>query len=239
MNDTPIFFDMDRKVLVSSRDVSRPLPDDEIPWFSTRYPVKVTLQAVSKGYPAIVGQQPIKVSLTRGTTKYCDLWAISGANPWFVVPSLAVTPGPLRIELRDGLDNVILQFDTMCIDSVPENPAEIPTIFSNPTSVRVRDEGERVIRQPMNRTIRLQRDASLFLVDDINDGVSSWTIRLDFGSLCLDHYYSCNRILVKAPGALSVSCGDALLNTDSLPQGWTEGRVTVLPDSTTKIDFTI
>ena len=146
MSDSPLFFDMDRKILVNSRDVNSPLPDEEVPWFSTRYPVKVTLQAISKGYPAIVGQQPIKVSLTRGTTKYCDLWAISGQNPWFVVPSLAVTPGPLRVELRDGLDNVILQFDTMCIDSIPENPAEIPTIFSNPTSVRIKDEGERIIR---------------------------------------------------------------------------------------------
>lgn len=239
MNDTPVFFDMDRKILVSSRDPKLPLPDEEIPWFSTRYPVKVTLQAISKGIPAVVGQQPIRVSLTRGTTKYCDLWAVSGLNPWFVVPSLAVTPGPLRVELRDGLDNVILQFDTTCVDAVPENPGDIPTVFSNPTSVRVRDEGERIIRQPMNRTIRLQRDASLFIVDDINDGVSEWTIRLDFGSLCLDHYYSCNRLLVKAPGQLNVICHDAVVNTNTLAQGWTEGRVTVLPDSTTKIDFLI
>lgn len=239
MNDTPIFFDMDRHILVSSRDPGKPLPDSEVPWFSTRYPVKVTLQAISKGMPAVVGQQPIRVSLSRGTTKYCDLWAISGYNPWFVVPSLAVTPGPLRVELRDGLDNVLLQFDTMCLDQVPENPAEIPTVFSNPTSVRVRDEGERVIRQPMNRVIRLQRDAALFIVDDINDGVTKWTIRLDFGSLCLDHYYGCNRLLVKAPGSLDLACQDAELGVQQLRQGWTEGRITVLPDATTKIDFII
>ena len=91
----------------------------------------------------------------------------------------------------------------------------------------------------MNRFIRLQRDASLFIVDDINDGVTGWTIRLDFGSLVLDHYYSCNRILVKAPDSLNIVCPDAEISADTLPAGWTEGRVTVLPDVTTKIDFTI
>lgn len=237
MNDTPLYFDMDRRIPVNPRDFSSPLPDAEYPWFSTRYPVKVTLQAVSHGRPAIVAQQPLKVVLSRGTTTYCILWAVSGQNPWFAVPSLAVTPGPLNVEVRDGLDNAVLQFRTLCLDAVPENPADIPDLYSNPTSVRIKDEGERLVTQPVARHIRLQRDATLFIVDDITEGMDTWVMRLDYGSLQTGMYYDCNRILVKAPKAIGVTCPIATLNVDGLPSGWTTGRITVLPDSSTRIDF--
>lgn len=237
MTENLLYFDMDRRILLNSHDISQPIPDADIPWFSTRYPIKVTLQAISRGEPAIVGQQPIRVILRRGNTEYCCLFAISGANPWFVVPSLAVTQGPLSVELRDGLDNVILQFYTTCVDAVPENPSYIPTVFSNPTSVRVSDEGERIIRQPYNRLIRLQRDASLFLVEDLPESIGIWTVNLDFGSLCLDHYYSCNRLLVKVHNETQIVCETASPSPSILNPGWREGRVTVHPDSTTVINF--
>lgn len=237
MTDTPIYFDMDRRILLNSRDASKPIPDGEIPWFSTRYPTRIMFQAVSCGKPAIVAQQPLKMRLYRGTVNYCELYGVSGANPWFVIPSLAITVGPISVEMRDGLDNVVLQFNTTCVDAIPENPDGIPTVFSNPTSVRIRDEGERIIRQPHNRVLRLQRDASLFLVDDFQDDTPRWSIEIDYGSLAFDTYYSCNRVLVKALNNLELHNDFVTFEPDVLTAGWHEGRITVYPDRTTIIHF--
>lgn len=237
MTETPVYFDMDRRILLNSRDPSQPIPDGEIPWFSTRYPMLVYFQAVSGGKPAIVGQQPLRMRLYRGTVNYCELFGVSGATPWFAIPSLAITPGPISVEVRDGLDNVVLQFDTTCLDAIPENPDAIPTVFSNPTSVRIRGEGERIIRQPHNRGIRLQRDAALFLVDDFQENTSQWSVGLDYGSLAFDTYYSCNRILVKAVDALELRSDNATIEPAALTAGWHEGIVTVYPDRTTVIHF--
>ena len=235
--DIPYFFDTDKKILVDPHNLLSPIKDEDVPWFSTRYPVKVMLQPVFKGAPAIIGQTPLSVHLTRGKVEYGTVFTFGDEHPFFVVPRLDVTPGPVRVTIRDGLGNIVLQFDTNLLDQVPEYPGFIPVIYSNPNSVRVPDEGERIIKQPYGRTIRLQRDPSLFITDDVPDGTNTILLSLDYGSLPLGTYYGCNRLLIKLPNAATVSCNTATITGAPLDDGWNEGKITVFPDGTCKISF--
>jgi len=235
--DVPVFFDLDKKILLDPHNLLKPAPDECVPWFSTRYPVKVTLQPVWHGAPAIVGQTPLTVHLCRGDVEYGTCFTFGDEHPYFVVPRMDAPVGPVEVTVRDGLGNIVLQFNTNLIDAVPEHPAFIPIIYSNPNSVRIPDEGERIIKQPLGRTIRLQRDPSLFITDDIPAETNAILLSLDFGSLPLGTYYGCNRILLNLPDAAEITCSTATVIGGTLDAGWHEGKITVLPDGTCRITF--
>ena len=235
--ETPVFFDTDRKILVNCRNLQEPIPNEEVPWFSTRYPVKLMLQPVCHGVPVVIGQPPLTLYIKRGNVEYGTVTGVGVEHPWFVIPRMDVPVGPLDITVRDGLGNIVLQFKSMALDVVPEYPGFIPTVYSNPNSVRIPDEGERVIRQPYARAIRLQRDASIFIIEDIPTETSSVKLSFDVGSLALNTYYGCNRLLVKAFGPMVVSSDSVEVRNGSLSEGWHEARVTVNPDGSILVLF--
>ena len=235
--DVPFFFDTDRKILVNCRNLQEPIPNEDIPWISTKYPVKWMFQPVCHGVPVVIGQPPLTLYIKRGNVEYCSVLGVGDQHPYFVVPRLEAPVGPLDITVRDGLGNIVLQFQTTAVDAIPEYPGFLPTIYSNPNSVRTPDQGERIIRQPYARPIRLQRDASLFLIDDIPDETQTIDLTLDVGSLALDTYYGCNKILLKAPNALEIMATDVEVQGGTLTEGWHEARITVRPDGTILVLF--
>lgn len=234
--DKIYFFDTDRRMLVDDHDTMAPLPAASVPWLSTRYPVKLVLQPITEGAPSAIAQTPCNVRLSRGSSVFGNVTAIGSWKIVCVIPRMDVTPGPVDVEMTDGLGNTVLSFRTVVIDAIPEHPGRIPRIWSNPNSERTDDSGERVIRQPFDRTIRLQRDPSAFIVA-VPDDSAVWNISLDFCSLPLGIYNACNRIVVYCKATTEVSSTDASLSTNTLSAGWHEARVSVMPDGNSTITF--
>lgn len=234
--DRVYFFDTDRRMLVDEQNTMAPIPAAEVPWFSTRYPVKLVLQPITEGAPSAIAQTPCNVKLYRGSSVFGNVTAVGSWKIVCVIPRMDVTPGAIDVDMTDGLGNTVLAFRTVVVDAIPERPGRIPLIYSNPNSERTNDNGERVIRQPSDRVIRLQRDPSAFIIS-IPEGTAGWNIALDFCSLPLGIYNACNRLVVHCSSALEITSDDASLSTSSLSAGWHEARVSVMPDGNSIITF--
>lgn len=234
--DSVIYFDTDRRILVDPHNTMAPLPAVNYPWFSTRYPVKVVLQPITEGAPSAIAQTPCRMRITRGRSVLGDITVVGSYRLVCVIPRMDVTPGTVDVEVYDGLENTILAFRTTVVDAIPERPSRLPIIFSNPNSERTNNSGERVINQPADRAIRLQRDPSAFIVG-LEPGNDTYEIKLDLCSLPLGVYNAANRLVVRCHDQVTITSLDASLSTDTLTAGWHEGKITVMPDNTVVITF--